>query len=103
LSSSVSAKLWKNPQQETEHDSNIEIGIDNKWSRRMHFIARYQPFVTVLSQTAHRWRSAFLKTLSLFRQSGTQDPAILQEIHPAPLSCRNNPVAGIMTVITLAE
>jgi hypothetical protein len=65
--------------------------------------SRYQPFVTVLSQTAHRWRSAFLKTLSLFRQSGTQDPAILQEIHPAPLSCRNNPVAGIMTVITLAE
>jgi hypothetical protein len=39
LSSSVSAKLWANPQQETEHDSNIEIGIDNKWSRRIRFIA----------------------------------------------------------------
>jgi hypothetical protein len=40
LSSSVSAKLWENPQQETraEHDSNIEIGTNNKCSQQVRFI-----------------------------------------------------------------
>src|SRR5260370_38456732 len=80
------------------------MGIENAIQTRYAAVGTpHQPFCDGPFAVPHRSPLGLPDTLRLFRQSCSHAPTILQEIQLLSVSCRNNPVAGIMPVIPPTE